>query len=113
MRYGGNPYQSSNPKFISLDAAQFHKTTAVLTLLRSHDIVPSIIIGGCTGLIRPLDAPINGLIKIMLKDSLDTEMDRLGKATLSKLGVETENAMRDCRILMTKAVGEAWKKANA
>jgi len=45
------------------DSAEFHKTTAVLERLQQHDIVASIIPGGCTSLIQPLDISINKPLK--------------------------------------------------
>lgn len=95
-----NPDRIPCPSPIALDAAQFHKT---------NDIIPFMIPGGCTGLIQPLDVSINGPFKNMLCDALDVEMDRLGQAALDYFDMKTENATRDRRILMTKAVGNAWE----
>lgn len=99
-----------NPSLISLDAAKFHKTQAVLNCLRNHDIIPSMIPGGCTGLIQPLDVAINGPVKNILGDVLDIEMDNLGKAVLDCFDIETESAISQRRFLLTKAVGEAWER---
>lgn len=93
----------------SLIAAQFHKTDAVLISLRAHDIIPSMIPRGCTGLIQPLDVSINGPFKNMLRDALDIEMDQLGQAALDYFDIGTDNVTRDRRILMTKAVSNAWE----
>lgn len=107
-----NLNSNCNPSLIALDAAQFHKTTAVLECLRSYDIKPSMIPGGCTSLIQPLDVSINGPFKNILRDILDEEMDRLGQAALDCFDIGTENAKRDRRILMTKAVARAWEKVS-
>lgn len=99
-----------NPSLITLEAAAFHKTDAVLQYLRAHDITTSLIPGGCTGLIQPLDVSINKPFKGYLRDVLDDEMDQLGSEALNDFDVENESAIAKQRILMTKAVGEAWER---
>lgn len=99
-----------NPSIIVLDAAKFHRTDAVLECLRSWDIKASLIPGGCTGLIQPLDVSINGPFKNILCDVLDTEIDKLGEETLNNFDIETESAIGQRRVLMTKAVGKAWSQ---
>lgn len=108
-----DPSESPNPGLIALDAAQFHKTPKILECLRGYDIIPSMIPGGCTGFIQPLDVSVNGPFKNILCDLLDEEMDRLGQAALDCFDMGTENAKRDRRILMTKVVGQAWEKVSS
>lgn len=94
----------------ALDAAKFHRTDTVLQCLRSHDIMASLIPGGCTGLIQPLDVSINRPFKDYLRDVLDLEMDRLGQSALDHFDInpENESAIGERRVIMTWAVGEAW-----
>ena len=42
----------------SLDAAAFHTTDEVLARLRDAKIMPSLIPGGCPGLVQPLDTAV-------------------------------------------------------
>ncbi|KAL0639302.1 hypothetical protein Q9L58_001763 [Maublancomyces gigas] len=74
------------------------------------DIIPSMIPGGCTRLVQLLDVSINGPFKNTPRDILDTEMDHFGQEALDQFDTETESAIGQRRILMTKAVGEAWKR---
>lgn len=68
-----------NPSLIVLDAAKFHKTETILECFRNWDIIPLMITGGCTGLIQPLEVSIKGPFKVVLRDVLDKEMDKLGR----------------------------------
>lgn len=65
------------PGLITLDAASFHKTQAVLTALRAANITPSTIPGGCTSLIQVLDVSVNRSLKNYLKKAMDDELHRL------------------------------------
>ena len=47
-----------------------HKTEEVLDTMRAHDITVSVIPGGCTGLVQPLDISINRPFKDILKVSI-------------------------------------------
>lgn len=108
------PFHNSSPNasLIALDAAKFHKRGAVLGCLRNWDIIPSMIPGGYTGLIQPLDVSINGPFKVVLRDVLGEEMDKLGQEALNSFDIVTKSAVRQRRNLMTKCVGEAWARVS-
>jgi len=57
---------------MALDMFGGHKTEKVLNTLTAHDITLSVIPGGCTGLIQPLDISINQPYKDILKVSIVT-----------------------------------------
>lgn len=118
------------PGFIALDSASFHKTPAVLEILKKHNITPSIIPGGCTSLIQVLDVTVNRTFKDFLKEEMENELFRLvhlkGEGILAVLdqhdmsdeeevnfgpsidGVISAIGLR--RILLTRAVGHAWER---
>ena len=64
-----------SPSLLLLDAAGFHTTPDILQTLRSANITPSIIPGGCTGLIQPLDTAINKPFKQYLRDYTEAYVD--------------------------------------
>jgi len=66
------PVLNSQPTLLAIDLFLGHKTSEVLDTFCAHDITPSVIPGGCTGLVQPLDVSINGPFKDMLKVS-DTD----------------------------------------
>lgn len=117
------------PGFIALDSASFHKTPTILETLKKHNITPSIIPGGCTGLIQVLDVGVNRTFKDFLKEAMEDELFQLvhlkGKKILAVLdqcdtGDEEDNfeysvdgaisAVGLRRILLTRAVGHAWEQ---
>jgi hypothetical protein len=61
------PVLDNQPSLIVLDLFGGHKTDGVLDTLYANDITVSIIPGGCTGLIQPLDISINRPFKDILK----------------------------------------------
>lgn len=70
------PALPPGPRLLALDVAKFHSTEAVLTTLHSHDIIPSLIPPGCTGLVQPLDVSVNKPFKSLLRDILDDLLDQ-------------------------------------
>jgi hypothetical protein len=46
------PRDEKLPSLLALDAARFHRTLRVKEYLRSHNVVPALIPGGCTSLIQ-------------------------------------------------------------
>jgi len=99
------PTLNGEPGLFVFDSAEFHKTTAVLERLQQHDIVPSIIPGGCTSLIQPLDISINKPLKEMIRDFTD-------EAIYSR-DLELEDwKLRDRRILTTKCIADSWVEFN-
>lgn len=63
------PVLDEQPTLMVLDLFGGHKTDDVLDTLLAHDITLSLIPGGCTGLIQPLDVSINRPFKDILKVS--------------------------------------------
>lgn len=98
------PALGSGPSLFLLDAAAFH-TSDVLQSLRSASITLSLIPGGCTGLIQPLDTAINKPFKQYLQDYTEVYVDNK----------ERENpglvwSVGDRRIMTTQVVGPAWSQ---
>jgi len=54
---------------LAIDRFSGYKMEEELDTFRAHDITPSIIQGGCTGLVQPLDVSINRPFKDILKVS--------------------------------------------
>ena len=61
------PVLGGHPTLFALDLMGSHKTSGVLDKLRSHNIIPSLIPGGCTSLIQPLDVSIYKPFKEILR----------------------------------------------
>jgi len=53
------PALSNQPFFLLIDLFAAHKTQEVLDTLWANDITVSMIPGGCTGLVQPIDVSIN------------------------------------------------------
>jgi hypothetical protein len=59
-----------NPRAATLlvmDLLKSHKRDEVKEWLRDHNITPSLVPAGCTGLVQPLDVPVNRPFKDLLK----------------------------------------------
>ena len=87
-----------------MDQAAFHVTPAILSTLRSHRIIPSIIPGGCTGLLQPLDTEVNKPFKEYLREYTDIYLDEQAANGQDM----TTSSVSDKRILTTHVVGRAW-----
>jgi len=61
------PALSDQPSFLIMDLFAAHKTQEVLDTLWANDITVSMIPGGCTGLVQPIDVSINWPFKDILK----------------------------------------------
>lgn len=61
------PVLEDQPTLLAMDLFSAHKTEEVLDTLRANDITVSVIPGGCTGLVQPLDVSINRPFKDILK----------------------------------------------
>jgi hypothetical protein len=61
------PVLDNQPTLMVVDLFGAHKTDDVLDTMQANDITVSIIPGGCTGLIQPLDVSINRPFKDILK----------------------------------------------
>ncbi|RPA95364.1 hypothetical protein L873DRAFT_1932011 [Choiromyces venosus 120613-1] len=59
------------PSLFALDLMGSHKTPAVLDTLWNYQIIPSLIPGGCTSLLQPLDISINKPLKEIMRDLTD------------------------------------------
>ena len=83
-----------------MDIASFHKTPAVLSKLKKKGITTSLIPGGCTGLLQPLDTAVNKPFKQYLQDYTEQYMDE-------RPDIETWS-VSDKRIMVTHVVARAW-----
>jgi len=63
------PALKGQPTLLAIDLFSDHKTEEVLDTFQAHDITPSVIPEGCTGLVQPLDVSINPPFKDILKVS--------------------------------------------
>jgi len=99
------PALEGRPSLFALDLMGSHKTPAVLDILRSHQIIPSLIPGGCTSLLQPLDISINKPLKEIMRDLTD-------QAILDCEEVEEIErwTIRQRRILTSWCVGDAFYK---
>jgi len=86
-----------------MDTASFHVTPSILELLRANNIVPSIIPGGCTGLLQPLDTAVNKPFKEYLREFTDTYVPEREK--VEDVG---RWSVSDKRIMTTHVVAQAW-----
>jgi hypothetical protein len=99
----------------ALDAAAFHRTDQVLELLRQHNMTPALIPGNCTGLLQPLDVCVNQPFKSLLRDIMEdgitawAEAEELAREDGRPIATG-ESAVGERRVLVTHAVGEAWKE---
>ena len=85
----------------------------VYARLARHSITPSLIPGGTTGLIQVVDVCVNRSFKAILKDVTDEIIDGRGEEALLWLDNTSESAVGRRRVLMTRAVGEAWERVSA
>lgn len=101
------------PRLLVLDVAKFHSTEGVLATLHSHNIIPSLVLPGCTGLVQPLDVsvtkPFKSLLCDILNDLLDQDQDT-HHLNLREIQRSNTNAIAECRVLVTQAVGAAWEQ---
>ncbi|RPA89859.1 hypothetical protein L873DRAFT_1795846 [Choiromyces venosus 120613-1] len=65
------PVLSSQPTLMVLDMFGGHKTDEVLDTKQAHDITLSMIPGGCTSMVQPLDISIIWPFKDILKVSIE------------------------------------------
>ena len=97
------PTLGGRPTLFSLDLMGSHKTPAVLDKLKSHNITPSLIPGGCTSLVQPLAIAINKSFKEIMRKLTDNAIFAMESAdTFYKWSV------CDRLILTTTCVGDAF-----
>lgn len=75
--------------------------------MKSHDITPSLIPSGCTGLIQVLDVSVNKPLKELIREELDTVLESMGEEALDALDATSNSAVGKRRIIITHAVGAA------
>ena len=64
------------------------------------------------GLIQALDVAVNKPFKGILRDALDGIMEAMSQVELDALDKATDSAVGKRRVLMTRAVGEAWEQVS-
>lgn len=64
------PILNNQPTLLAIDLFRAHRTEEVLDTFCANDITVSIIPGGCTSLVQPLDVSINRPFKDILKVSI-------------------------------------------
>jgi len=107
------PALPPGPHMLVLHVAKFHSTAEVLNTLISHDIIPSMVPGGCTGLVQPLDISVNQPFKNIFRNLLDDARDTYEKQhqlSLWELLQSNLVAIAEWRILVTWAVCEAGER---
>ena len=97
------PALGGRPSLFAIDLMGSHKTPAVLEKLRAHNILPSLIPGGCTSLLQPLDVAINKPFKEMIRELTDTAIFEAEDANTFH-----QWTVSDRRILTTTCVGDAF-----
>jgi len=73
------PVLGGRPSLMALNMFGGHKTDEVLDTMRAHDITLSVIPGGCTSMVQPLDISINRPFKDILKVSIAKSFDERKK----------------------------------
>jgi len=102
------PNLPPGPRLLAIDVAKFHKTKLVLSTLQSHDIIPSLIPPGCTGLLQPLDVAINKPVKDILRTLTEEALDQYEIRHKGDLREATRtSAVEDRQVLVQRCVGEA------
>lgn len=95
---------ADNPALLAMDCASFHKTPALLELLRTNHVVTAMVPPGCTGILQPLDTAVNKTFKAkmtQLSEEYISEMEAASpkmKWTVSMKRVQT-----------TRNVADAWE----
>lgn len=100
------PALEGRDSLLVMDVASFHKTPDILELLRDKKVVTSLIPGGCTGLLQPLDTAINKPFKGLLRDATEEYIDERAER-----GEDTEVwTVGQKRVMSTHTVATAWKR---
>ena len=69
------PVLVTGPTLLVMDLFKSHSTQEIKDWLHAHRIVPSLVPGGCTGLVQPLDVLVNCPFKDILKQVIDDAVD--------------------------------------
>ena len=97
------PVLGGHPTLFALDLMGSHKTPAILDLLHSNNITPSLIPGGCTGLVQPLDVSVNKPFKELVRDLTDEKIFKL-----ESIDQFEKWTVGDRRVVTTFCVGDAF-----
>jgi len=97
------PVLGGRPTLFALDLMGSHKTPAIFDILRQNDITPSLIPGGCTSLVQPLDISVNKPLKEMLRDLTDQKIFEL-----ESMEAFERWTIGDRRVMTTECVGNAF-----
>jgi hypothetical protein len=90
---------------LCLDAFSAHLTPAVRSYVKQNRITLSVIPGGCTGYIQPLDVSLNKPLKALIKEEHDDHFDQhMDEWQAGKFSIG------DWRVLLTYWVAKAWKR---
>jgi len=107
------PVLGTGATLLVIDHFKFHSTQEIKDWLRTHGIVPSLVPGGCTGLVQPLDVSVNRPFKDILKQVIDDAVDLSERQTTPATGKKDwQSAASKMRVMMTKCVGDAWEIFN-
>jgi len=88
-----------------LNAFSPHLTPTVRSYVKQNRITLSVIPGGCTGYIQPLDVSLNKPLKALIKEEHDDHFDQhMDEWQAGKFSVG------DRRVLLTYWVAKAWKR---
>lgn len=97
------PVLGNRPTLFAIDQCSSHKTPDVLDSLRTRNIMPTLIPGGCTSLIQPLDVSINKPLKARIRDLTDEAI-----FACERIEDFEKWSVGDRRVLTTWCVGDAW-----
>jgi hypothetical protein len=93
------------PHLLCLDAFVAYLTPAVGGLLKRQGVTLSVILGGCTKYIQPLDVSLNKPLKDLIREEQDDHFDRhIEEWQQEKFNIGQR------RILLTHWVAKAWKR---
>ena len=107
------PILGTRPTLLVMDLFKSHNTQEIKDWLRTHGIVPSLVPGGCTGLVQPLDVSVNRPFKDILKQFIDDTVDLDESQPTPAAGKKDwQSVASKMRVMMTMCVGEAWEIFN-
>ena len=70
------PVLGTRPPLLVMDLFRSHQTGPVQTCLKDNNISLSLVPGGCTGLLQPLNVSVNRPFKDILKMEIDKDIKR-------------------------------------
>lgn len=96
------------PRLLCLNAFKPHLTPTVRAVLKEQKTTLSVILGGCTGYIQPLDVSLNKPLKDLIQEEWDDHYDQHIKDQQKE-----KFNIGERRILLTYQVAKAWKRLHA